>query len=159
MGITPGTRSGARTPLRAVRLIAVTIVGGLLLVAGIAALVLPGPGMLLCILGLIVLSTEYAWAQRSLRWARRKSQQSIQRSAASKVATYGSLAAGVALLGVGMAELFIGLPLVTALSASLLLLSGLVVVGTTGWSRLQYLRSRPKPAHVPDGNRQQLGLP
>ena len=160
MESSPGTGSGARTPLRVARLIAVTIVGGLLLVAGIAALVLPGPGMLLCILGLVVLSTEYTWAQRSLRWARRKSQQSIQRSAASRVTTYGSLAAGVGLLGVGLVELFIGLPFVTALSATLLLLSGLVVVGTTGWSRIHYLRGRRNSTRqvAPDGGRQGLGL-
>ncbi|MDX6228335.1 MAG: putative transrane protein, partial [Frankiales bacterium] len=70
MWSTPAARPGVRASIRAVRLMAVSIVGGLLLVAGLAALVLPGPGMLLCILGLVLLASEYAWAQRSLHWAR-----------------------------------------------------------------------------------------
>ena len=40
------------------------VVGWLLLVAGIAALVLPGPGLLLMFAGLAVLSQQYEWAER-----------------------------------------------------------------------------------------------
>ncbi len=40
------------------------VVGWLLLVVGIAALVLPGPGLLLMFAGLAVLSQQYAWAER-----------------------------------------------------------------------------------------------
>jgi hypothetical protein len=98
--------------------------------------------MLLCILGLIVLASEYVWAQRGLHWARRKSQQSIERSAASRVATYGSVAAGLGLLAAGLTELVVGLPLATTLSAAMLIASGVVVVGTTGWSRRQHLQAR-----------------
>jgi uncharacterized protein (TIGR02611 family) len=143
MWSSPAARSGVRSSIRAVRLMSVTVVGGLLLVAGLAALVLPGPGMLLCILGLIVLASEYVWAQRSLHWARRKSQQSIERGASSRLATYGSVAAGIGLLGVGLTELIVGLPVVTSLSAVMLMASGLVVIGTTGWSRRQHLRAQP----------------
>ena len=43
--------------------------------AGIAMLVLPGPGWAAIILGLVVLASEYAWARRLLdpvrRWAKR----------------------------------------------------------------------------------------
>jgi len=39
-------------------------VGWVLLLAGIAALVLPGPGLLLMLAGLAVLSRQYAWARR-----------------------------------------------------------------------------------------------
>ena len=52
----------------------VLLVGLGLVVAGIAMLVLPGPGWAAIILGLIVLASEYAWARRLLdpvqRWAR-----------------------------------------------------------------------------------------
>lgn len=44
----------------------VEILGWLLLVAGIAALVLPGPGLLLMFAGLAVLSQQYTWAERWL---------------------------------------------------------------------------------------------
>jgi uncharacterized protein (TIGR02611 family) len=119
----------------------VTIIGGLLLVAGVAALVLPGPGMLLCILGLIVLASEYVWAQRSLHWARRKSQQSIERGASSRIATYASVTGGFGLLVVGIAELVVGVPMVTSLSAAMFIASGSVIVATTAWSRRQHLRA------------------
>jgi uncharacterized protein (TIGR02611 family) len=120
---------------------AVSIVGGLLLVAGLAALILPGPGMLLCILGLVLLATEYVWAQRSLHWARRKSQQSIERGAASRMATYGSIASGLGLLVLGITELIVGLPIVTSLGAVMFIASGPVIIGTTAWSRRQHLRA------------------
>ncbi|MDX6208273.1 MAG: hypothetical protein QOE24_664 [Frankiales bacterium] len=141
MWSTPVARTGVRTSIRAVRLMAVTIVGGVLLVAGVAALVLPGPGMLLCILGLIVLASEYVWAQRSLHWARRKSQQSIERGASSRLATYASVVGGFGLLVVGVVELIVGVPWVTSLSAAMFLVSGSVIIGTTAWSRRQYVRA------------------
>jgi uncharacterized protein (TIGR02611 family) len=40
------------------------VVGWVLVVAGLAALVLPGPGLLLLLCGLVVLATEYEWAQK-----------------------------------------------------------------------------------------------
>ncbi|MEG9227412.1 PGPGW domain-containing protein [Aeromicrobium sp. Sec7.5] len=50
----------------AARRIAATILGWLLVLAGIAALVLPGPGLLLLAAGLAVLSQQYEWAERRL---------------------------------------------------------------------------------------------
>ena len=141
MSGSPAPRPSGRTPLRAFRLVAVTVVGWLLLIAGVVALVLPGPGMLLCVLGLVVLAREYAWARRSLRWARAKSQESIARSASSRTATLASELGGLGLFVVGLAELVVGLPLLGTISASLLVVSGLIVVGTTAWARRQYLRS------------------
>lgn len=51
---------------RRVRLVAITIVGGLLTLAGLAMLVLPGPGLLALVAGLAILASEYAWARRHL---------------------------------------------------------------------------------------------
>jgi len=42
----------------------VTVLGWILVLLGLAALVLPGPGLLLLLAGLIVLSQEYDWAER-----------------------------------------------------------------------------------------------
>jgi uncharacterized protein (TIGR02611 family) len=55
--------------------IAVTIAGFAVLLAGIALLVLPGPGWLLIFIGLTILATEYVWAQRLLNAAKRKAEQ------------------------------------------------------------------------------------
>jgi len=42
------------------------VVGWVLVVAGVAALVLPGPGLLMLFGGLAVLSQQYEWAERRL---------------------------------------------------------------------------------------------
>jgi len=60
--------------------VGVSIVGSVLILAGLAGLALPIiPGWLLIIAGLAVLGTEYAWAERALDSAKRKA-----RAAASK---------------------------------------------------------------------------
>lgn len=46
------------------RKIAVTLIGGTLLLLGLAMVVLPGPAFIVIPAGLILLSTEYAWAHR-----------------------------------------------------------------------------------------------
>ena len=55
---------------RAVRRGGVFLVGSALLIAGAAMLVLPGPGIAVMLLGLVVLSAEFLWAKRVLAWAR-----------------------------------------------------------------------------------------
>jgi hypothetical protein len=57
------------------RRVGVTIAGFAVLLAGIAMLVLPGPGLLVIIAGLGILSTEYVWAQRMLATAKRKAEE------------------------------------------------------------------------------------
>lgn len=60
----PGGRLGLR--------IAVGVVGALLILAGLAMLVLPGPGWLTIFLGLAVLGTEFAFARRINDWLRER---------------------------------------------------------------------------------------
>jgi uncharacterized protein (TIGR02611 family) len=50
----------------AAKRIGLEVVGWTLVVAGIAALVLPGPGLLMLFGGLAVLSQQYEWAERRL---------------------------------------------------------------------------------------------
>jgi hypothetical protein len=57
------------------RRVGVTIAGFAVLLAGIALLVLPGPGWLLIFIGLGILSTEYVWAQKMLATAKRKAEE------------------------------------------------------------------------------------
>lgn len=49
------------------RRIAISIVGGTVLLIGVALLVLPGPGLVVIPLGLAILGLEYAWARVWLR--------------------------------------------------------------------------------------------
>jgi uncharacterized protein (TIGR02611 family) len=55
--------------------IAVSIAGFAVLLAGIALLVLPGPGWLLIFIGLSILATQYVWAERLLKTAKRRAEQ------------------------------------------------------------------------------------
>jgi len=57
------------------RRVAVSIAGFAVLLAGVALLVLPGPGWVLIFAGLAILSTEYVWARRLLASAKRKAEQ------------------------------------------------------------------------------------
>ncbi len=63
-------RSTWRFILRSSRRVAVAVVGAALVAAGLAMLVLPGPGLLVVLAGLAVLATEFAWAQRTLERTR-----------------------------------------------------------------------------------------
>jgi uncharacterized protein (TIGR02611 family) len=59
--------------------IGVTIVGGVLLLAGLVFLVLPGPGFVLILAGLAILATEYVWAQTVLNYAKDKANRAKDR--------------------------------------------------------------------------------
>lgn len=52
--------------MRRARKIAVSIVGGSVVLFGIALLVLPGPAVVVIPVGLAILATEFAWARRWL---------------------------------------------------------------------------------------------
>ena len=62
----------ARFIARNGRRIAVTVIGVLVLLAGLVLLVLPGPGWVLIFVGLSILGSEYVWAQRLLRMAKKQ---------------------------------------------------------------------------------------
>ena len=52
--------------LRSSKRIAVTVVGGVFVLGGLAMLVLPGPGILVVAIGFAILGTEYVWAAVAL---------------------------------------------------------------------------------------------
>ncbi len=52
--------------------VVITVVGALVMLAGVVMLFTPGQGILAIVLGLAILATEYAWAERWLRKAREK---------------------------------------------------------------------------------------
>jgi hypothetical protein len=56
----------------AAKRIGLELVGWLLVVAGIAALILPGPGLLMIAGGLIILSQQYEWAERRVEPIKRE---------------------------------------------------------------------------------------
>ena len=50
--------------MKAAKRVMTEVVGWFLVVAGLVALILPGPGLLMLAGGLAVLSQQYAWAER-----------------------------------------------------------------------------------------------
>jgi hypothetical protein len=56
----------------AARRLVLETIGWLLVVVGIAALVLPGPGLLAIVAGLALLSQQYEWAERRLEPVKEK---------------------------------------------------------------------------------------
>lgn len=69
---------------RTLRRLALESLGWLLVAAGIAALVLPGPGLLMIFAGLVLLSQQYEWAERHLAPVRLRA----LRGAAESVGTW-----------------------------------------------------------------------
>jgi uncharacterized protein (TIGR02611 family) len=61
-----------RSPVRAVAVrVGVTLGGPLVILAGVAMLVLPGPGLVVIVLGVALLALEYEWARGLLAWGGR----------------------------------------------------------------------------------------
>jgi tellurite resistance protein TerC len=56
--------------MQRVKRIVVAVVGGTVLLIGVALVVLPGPAILVIPAGLAILATEFAWARRWMRKAR-----------------------------------------------------------------------------------------
>jgi uncharacterized protein (TIGR02611 family) len=87
---------------RALKRVLLEVLGWLLVLAGIAALVLPGPGLLMLFAGLVVLSQQYEWAERRLEPVER----AAKRAAAEGVETWPrivlSALGGLTILGLGV---------------------------------------------------------
>ncbi|MFA5890310.1 MAG: PGPGW domain-containing protein [Actinomycetota bacterium] len=69
---------------RSTKRVVVTIVGAVLLVAGLVMIVTPGPGMLLVVAGLAVLGTEYLWARRFLARAKQQTAKIVRRARSAR---------------------------------------------------------------------------
>lgn len=78
------------------------VLGWTLLIAGVAALVLPGPGLLLVAAGLTVLSQQYAWAQRRVEPVRERAFHLAKTSVSSRRAMVMSSLLAAWLLSAGV---------------------------------------------------------
>lgn len=76
--------------------------GWVLLLVGLAAIPLPGPGLLITFAGLLLLSRQYAWAQRRVDTVRVRALQGAAHSVASGPRIAGSFAAAALLLPTGV---------------------------------------------------------
>jgi len=111
--------------------VVVAVLGGVLLLIGIALLILPGPGFLLIAGALALLATQFEWAKVPLDYAKGKAQAGIDEVAANRWRSAVALLFALVLVSIGVLDLCgIDVPLVNALSAVMLILSGLFLVGT-----------------------------
>ena len=56
--------------LTSLRKLIVAIIGGTVLLIGVALIVLPGPAFIVIPIGLAILATEFAWARRAVARAK-----------------------------------------------------------------------------------------
>lgn len=135
-----------RPRLNPVARVLVGTAGGLLVVIGVALLVLPGPGMLLVLAGLVLLSRAIPAVARFEAPVRAKAMQGVEASVANGRRIAGSMLAGFGLIGAGVVWGMRAVPRLpfagwsTGLS---LVLSGLIVLGLLAWS---YRRVRSRAA-------------
>lgn len=109
--------------------VAVLLAGTALLGAGLAMLVLPGPGLLVSILGLAVLATEFAWAERMLDRTRSRAVDAANALTRTRTSQAVAIVTAIALLtgGAAVAALVEGYRLV-GLSVFIAGVGSLVVV-------------------------------
>jgi uncharacterized protein (TIGR02611 family) len=109
----------------------VGVLGIALLVLGVALLVLPGPGFLLIAGAFALLSTQFRWAKKPFDYAKDKAEIGIQEVAGSKLRASFAVLCALVLVGIGVVDLAgVHIPWVNRISAVLLILSGLFLVGT-----------------------------
>lgn len=141
-----------RTALR-VKRYAVTIAGFGVLAIGAVLLVLPGPGLLLIVVGLAVLATEYVWAHRLMVRAKKEARRVQEAAVASRLRTGGSLAFASGLVGLGFTMVIVGdlaWPVFRAfldtvwgpVTGGVLMLTGSILITTTVITRMT---ARGKP--------------
>ena len=121
----------------------VVVLGVTLLLVGIALLVLPGPGLLLVLAGLITLASEFPKLERYVDPVRDRAMKAAEDSVASPLRIAVSVAAGLALVAAGVVwGLVRWLPFAGWSTGTSLILSGLFLLGLLVWS-WRHVRARP----------------
>ena len=128
-----------------VRKTTITIIGWALVAIGVAALVLPGPGLLLLLSGLVVLSQEYEWAERRVEPVKRKAFDVAQAGVASYPRIVMSSLGALGLVAAGLVwwadpdipeigPIGPDLPFGGWATGSTVILSGLIALGLLAYS-------------------------
>ena len=123
------------------------IVGGLLVLAGVALLVLPGPGLLLVLAGVLVLAQGFPAAGRYVNPLRRQAMEAARQSVATRARIMISVLTGAGLMILGVVWGVVpGLPFGGWATGAGLLLSGAVLLVLLAFSYRH--SSRPRPSRV-----------
>jgi hypothetical protein len=127
-----------------VKRVGALIAGGLLLLVGVALLVLPGPGLLLVLAGLLVLGNEFPAVERYIDPVQDRAMAAAEQSVSSPLRLTGSILAGLVLIGAGITWGVLGdrVPLGGWPTGSSLILSGVILLGLLVWSLRRVRRKR-----------------
>lgn len=128
-----------------VKRVFVVVAGVVLLIVGVALLVLPGPGMLLVLAGLVTLANEFPALERYVDPVQERAMKGAEDAVSSPLRIAGSVLAGLALIAAGvMWGLVPSLPLGGWSTGSSLILSGVILFGLLVWSyhRVRSRRTR-----------------
>lgn len=141
--------------------LAVAVLGSLLLLAGAALLVLPGPGLLVIAAGLAVLASRFAWAARLLERVRTRAYAELDQMAHNRTRALAGTASACAITVIGVLDLVgVDIPFVGPFSAAVLIVSGLLLLGTVLYARRAISRSSPMAKAEPGsvGSRERVGV-
>jgi hypothetical protein len=120
-----------------VKRVTIALVGTVVLLIGIALLVLPGPGLLLVLAGLVILASEFPALERHVDPVRDRAMKAAEDSVSSPLRIAGSVLCGLALIAAGVLwglRVFSWLPFPGWSTGSSLILSGIVLFVLLGWS-------------------------
>jgi hypothetical protein len=147
------------------RKLAVAVIGAVLMVAGVAALVLPGPGVLMILAGLVVLSAEFEWAERRVDTVRDKAFDVSAAGVATWPRIVFSTLSALVVVGVGIwwcteptiPEFWIlgpELPFAGPGTGIAIIVSGLIALGLLGYSlkRFRFGGETPPGEQEPAGS-------
>ena len=119
------------------------VLGATLLLVGIALLVLPGPGLLLVLSGLITLSRAFPRLERFVGPVRERAMKAAEDSVASRWRLAGSILVGLALIAAGIVwGLLPDLPFSGWATGSSVILSGFILFALLIYSHRQVSRRR-----------------
>lgn len=133
------------------------VLGWLLLLAGVAAIFLPGPGLLMLFGGLAILSQQYTWAERWVEPVKKKAFDAAKSGVQSWPRIIGSAIGGLVLIGLGVVWFMdptipeipvfgTHLPAGGWPTGTTLVLSGLIALGLLVYSIHRWRRSPSEPA-------------
>jgi hypothetical protein len=120
-----------------VKRVTIAVAGGVVLLVGVALLVLPGPGLLLVLAGLLILAAEFPVLERYVDPVRDRAMKAAEDSVSSPLRIAGSVLCGLGLIAAGIIwglRVFPWLPFPGWSAGSSLILSGIVLFALLGWS-------------------------
>ncbi|MFB9907686.1 PGPGW domain-containing protein [Allokutzneria oryzae] len=115
----------------------IMLLGGALVVVGIILLVLPGPGLLLVLAGLVTLAAEFPSLEKYVDPVRDRAMKGMESAVSSPLSIAGSVLFGLGMIALGVVwglRVFPWLPLPGWATGSSLIISGAIVLGLLAYS-------------------------